>query len=99
MDVSDVQLNPTPLDEATGESTRVLARRQPPLFRLERENPTRLLIASYCTTRLKVVLCVSDPLVAVTVTGKVPVGVPVTTEKFTALDMPPPGAGFVTAMG
>jgi len=51
---------------------------------------------TYCTVRLKVVLCWSwfgaVPLVAVTVTVNVPVGVPVTTLKFTGLDAPPPGA-------
>ena len=44
-------------------------------------------------------MCVSDPLVPLTVTLKVPVGVPVTTLKFTALDAPPPGVGFVTTTG
>ena len=39
------------------------------------------------------------PLVAVTVTVKDPVGVPVTTSKFTEADVPPPGAEFVTTTG
>lgn len=42
---------------------------------------------------------VSDPLAAVTVTLKFPVGVPVTTSKFMALDEPPPGVGFVITSG
>ena len=39
------------------------------------------------------------PLVAVTVTVKNPVGVPVTRSKFTEADVPPPGAEFVTTTG
>ena len=53
----------------------------------------------YCTVRVKLVLCETVPLVAVTVTAKLPVGVPVTTLKFTGLDAPPPGEGFVTTTG
>jgi hypothetical protein len=54
---------------------------------------------SYCTVRVKLVLCESVALVAVTVTVNLPVGVPVTTLKFTGLDAPPPGAGFATTTG
>jgi hypothetical protein len=42
---------------------------------------------------------VSDPLVAVTVTLKVPVGVPVVTSRLTGFEVPPPGAGFVMTTG
>ena len=53
----------------------------------------------YWTIRVKVHECVSDPLVAVTVTWKLPVGVPEVTPKFIALDAPPPGAGLETTTG
>jgi len=48
---------------------------------------------------VKFVVCVSDPLLPVTITVKLPVGVPVTTLKFTAPEAPPPGVGFVTTTG
>ena len=53
----------------------------------------------YCTISVNVVLCVSEPLLAVTVTWKLPVGVPVSTLKFTGLETPPPGEGLVTTTG
>ena len=48
---------------------------------------------------VKFAVCVSDPLLPVTITLKVPVGVPVTTLKSTGVEAPPPGAGFVTTTG
>ena len=50
-------------------------------------------------TSVKVNVCVNPAPVAVTDTGKVPLGVPVTTLKFTAAEVPPPGAEFVTVTG
>lgn len=44
-------------------------------------------------------LCESVPLVAVTVTTKVPVDVPVATLKSTGFDTPALGAGFSTTTG
>src|SRR5208282_911935 len=73
---------------------RAAARRRPPS-----ENKA----STYCTTKLNVAVCVvwfgAVPLTAVTVTGNVPTGVPVTTLKFVGLDAPPPGEGFVTTTG
>jgi hypothetical protein len=53
----------------------------------------------YSTVSVNVVLCVSDPLEAVTVTVKFPVGVPLTTLKSTAAGAPPPGVELVTTTG
>lgn len=48
---------------------------------------------------MNVVEFVSDPLEALTVTVKFPVGVPVVTLKFSLFETPPPGEGFVTTTG
>jgi hypothetical protein len=53
----------------------------------------------YCTCRVNDVVCVTVPLLAFTVTVKLPVGVPVTTSKLTLPDGPPPGAGLLTTTG
>src|SRR5438270_5436145 len=53
----------------------------------------------YCTYKYKVVLCVNPPPLAVIMTLKLPVGVPVVTTKLTGVEAPPPGPGFVTTTG
>ncbi len=55
--------------------------------------------AVYCTVSVNVAAPEMEPLVPVTVTVKLPVGVPETTLKSVGLDDPPPGAGFVTTTG
>ena len=49
--------------------------------------------------RENIAVCVSAPLVALTVTVKVPVDVPVVTTKLTGAEAPPPGVGLVTTTG
>ena len=55
--------------------------------------------AFYWMINVKLNVCVNPAPVALTDTGKLPVDVPVTTLKFTAVEVPPPGAGFVTVTG
>lgn len=61
--------------------------------------PSEKRSSGYWTIRFKFVVCVNGPPLPVTVTLKVPVGVPVSAEKFTGAEAPPPGLGLVTTTG
>ena len=66
---------------------------------LELEKCPRSLKHYHWTWSGNVALCVIAPLLAVTVTAKLPIGVPVEILKFVAVEGPPPGPGFVTTTG